>query len=226
MNILGVGKSRREAILSTRMARLMLTSSCLFAAASWCVVVLTVFPTAARAASTSKMGPPITRLMVSNSGLTAHSAASTFCEKLPAAKISAIVKAKFKFIEARVFSFTLECIYFATVPTSSKGGEIIISTHPRIPVGQVASLSAAEARVTAESPKNVKLVFTALPKIGPTAFSWSYKTPINGGQALGIADNKGTTGFGVLIGGPTGRFGVPSSHLSVAEKLLALGMSA
>lgn len=226
MNILGVGKSRREAILSTRLARSMLRSSCLFAAASWCVVVLTVFPTAAQAATSSATTTPSAQLTNSNSGLIAHSVASNYCEKLPAAKISAIVKAKFKFIEARVFSFTLECIYSAAVPNSSKGAEIIISTHPRIPVGQVASLSAAEARLTAESPKNVKLVFTALPKIGPTAFSWSYKTPINGGQALGIADNKGTTGFGVFIGGPARRFGVPSSHLSVAEKLLALGMSA
>jgi hypothetical protein len=209
---------------TSRRSRVLRTAG-LLAATGWFVVAMSVSATA-QAATSSAARSPVGPSTNDAQGLIAHSAASSYCAKLPATKISTIVKAKFKFIESRVFDFTLECIYFAAVPNTSNGDEIIISTHPRIPAGQVATLSAAERRLTSESPKNVKLVFTPLPALGPTAFRWSYKTPLNGGQVLGIADNRRTTGFGVLIGGPAQHFGFPINHLNVAERLLTLAMAA
>jgi len=200
-------------------------STCLLAAAGWLVVAMTA-STTVQAATSSSTRSPVDQSTKSAAGLIAHSAASSYCAKLPATKISAAVKAKFKFIESRVFDFTVECVYFAVVPNTSSGDEIIISTHPRIPAGQVATLSAAERRLTSEVPKNVQLSFTPLPALGPTAFRWSYKTPLNGGQVIGIADNRRTTGFGVLIGGPAQHFGFPITHLNAAERLLTLGMAA
>ena len=72
--------------------------------------------------------------------------------------------------------------------------------RPGIPAAQLATLKAAEARVAPESAKGVKVILTALPSIGKTAFSWTYAAPLNGGQLVGVADNIKTTGYGAAMG--------------------------
>jgi hypothetical protein len=226
MRALGLGRWRRQGACSFRTSSHTAMSAGLVCAASVCVAALGVFPFAAQAATNSATNSSLARPNSGRPSLSAHSAASSYCSKMTAAKISAIVKTTFKFVESRVINSTVECIYFGTVSTSAKGGEVIISMNPRMPYAPLTSRAAAEARISAEVPKNVKLVFTPLPRIGKTAFSWAYQMPINGGQALGIADNKGTTGYGALVGGPAKYFGAPSSHLSTVEQLLALGLTA
>ncbi|MFI5035107.1 MAG: hypothetical protein ACHQFZ_02755 [Acidimicrobiales bacterium] len=157
--------------------------------------------------------------------LSARSAASTFCGKLPVTKVSAILQTPFRFFEATEVKSTLECIYFGKVATSTRGTEVVISKQLRMPASQVATLRAAEKRLASESPRDVKLVFTALPAVGRTAFSWSYQKPIHGGQGLGVANYKGTTGYGVFIGGQVRYFGAPSRHVGAAESLLILDMA-
>ena len=81
-------------------------------------------------------------------------------------------------------------------------------------------------RESAESPKTVKVIFTSLPSVSPTAFAWTYQKSLNGGQIVGVANNKGTTGYGALVGGAAKNFGAAAGHVPAVEKLLALGMAA
>jgi hypothetical protein len=122
---------------------------------------------------------------------------SAYCAHFTAAKISSAVGSTVVVLETKVektaFGTTYECIFMGSV------GEINISREPGIPASQLATRAKAEARVVAEAPKGVKFTFAPLASFGPTAFSWSYE--MNGGKAVGAADNKGTTGFGALLGG-------------------------
>ena len=145
----------------------------------------------------------------------AASAASAFCAKLPAAKVSSIVGANVTLFKATVEKHALECIY-----TGSE--EIVVSKHPAIPAAELATRTRAEELLTSESPKHVKISFTSLSSVGPTAFSWTYV--LNGGKLLGVSDNKGTTGYGVVIGGAPTLIG--SKDLAGLERLLSLAMAA
>ncbi len=80
--------------------------------------------------------------------------------------------------------------------------------------------------MAALAPKGVKLIFTSLSSVGKTAFSWTYSKALNGGQLVGIADNKGTTGYGAVVGGAAKTFGAAAGHVPVLERLLALDIAA
>jgi hypothetical protein len=122
---------------------------------------------------------------------------------------------------------TLECIYFGkVVSTSHPLDEVVISDEPNIPKAEVATRSAAEATLAAKAPKGVKLLFTSESSVGSTAFTWTYSKSLNGGQLAGIANNKGTTGYGVAVGGAASKFGAASKYLSDLEHLLSLDTAA
>jgi hypothetical protein len=95
-----------------------------------------------------------------------------------------------------------------------------------MPPAEVATLKAAEAFFVAQQPKGVKVLFTALPSLGPTAFSWTYARPVNGGQLVGVANNIKTTGYGAVMGRGAKTFGSAAAHVPVLERLLKLDMAA
>ncbi|MGA2805575.1 MAG: hypothetical protein ABSF89_14510 [Acidimicrobiales bacterium] len=184
-------------------------------AAGSCAVSLAVLPATAQAQLPGRNSTP-------------RSVVSTFCSHLPAAKVSSIVGSTVSLFEAVLKKTTLECIYLGKVAatTAHPIDEVVISKEPGIPASQLATRTAAEARIAAESPKGVKLIFTSLPSVGPTAFSWTYNKALNGGQLVGIADNRGTTGYGVALGGAAKTFGSAAGHVPVGERLLALDLVA
>jgi hypothetical protein len=144
------------------------------------------------------------------------SSVSSFCARLPASKVSSAVGAKVVLREATVSHGALECIYFGTE-------EVVISMHPGLPASEVSSRTKAEQFLAGESPKGVKFTFGALSSIGPTAFSWTYV--LNGGRLVGVSNNKGTTGYGVVVGGSPALITV-SKELPRLEHLLSLDEAA
>jgi len=184
-----------------------------------CVASLAILPATAQAAK------PVTARSLAQQRSTAHSAASTYCSKLPASTVSHIVGTTVSLFEAIAKGSTLECIHFGTGASVSRP-EVVISMQSRIPASQLATRAKAEAKVAGESPKTVKLIFTSLPSVGPPAFAWTYQKSLNGGQIVGVANNKGTTGYGALVGGAAKNFGAAAGHVPAVEKLLALGMAA
>jgi hypothetical protein len=152
-----------------------------------------------------------------------HTAISAFCAHFPVSTVSSIVGARERLFEAVIEKSTYECIFFGT---TAAGWEVIISRRAGIPAAELATLAAAEGRITAETPKGVKLIFTPLPSLGKTAFSWTYGQSLNGGQLVGVADNKGTTGYGAAMGRGATTFGKASAHVPVLERLLTLDMAA
>ena len=159
---------------------------------------------------------------------TPGSSVASFCAKIPAAEVSSIIGTTVSLTQAVLEKTTLECIYFGkTVATAAHPiDEVVISMQPGIPASELATRAKAEARLTAMAPKGVKLIFTPLPSVGSTAFSWTYAQSLNGGQLVGVADNKGTTGYGVALGGAAKTFGTAAGHVAVGEHLLALDMVA
>jgi hypothetical protein len=146
------------------------------------------------------------------------SAASSFCAHFTASKVSSVVGLKVTLLEAIPEKKTLECIYLSTSAV-----QVIISREPGIPASELATRAKAEARVKAESPKGVKFTFSSLPSLGATAFSWSYK--LHGGLLIGVADNKGTTGFGTVLGGKPSIVGAPG-RVAALERLIKMDMTA
>lgn len=140
--------------------------------------------------------------------LTPHSAVSTYCAHLPASKVSSTVGATVSLREAIVVKTALECVYGGTVT-------VLISKESSMPASELATLAKAEATAAAGFPKGTKLRFSPLPSLSPTAFSWT--TTINGGPFGGVANNKGTTGYGIELSGKL--------QLSKLERLLALGIA-
>lgn len=183
-------------------------------AAGSCVASMVMFPALAGAEQPTASGT--------------RSPASTFCSHLPASKVSSIIGSTVSLFQAVLEKTTLECIYLGKAAASAAHpiDEVVISKEPGIPASQLATRAAAEARIAAESPKGVKLIFTSLPSVGPTAFSWTYTKALNGGQLVGIADNKGTTGYGVALGGAAKTFGTAAGHVPAGERLLALDLAA
>ncbi len=183
-------------------------------AAGSCVASLVMFPALAGAEQPATSRP--------------LSAVSTFCAHLPASKVSSTIGSTVSLYEAVLEKTTLECIYLGKVAATAAHpiDEVVISKEPGIPASQLATRAAAEARVAALAPKGVKLIFTSLPSVGPTAFSWTYTKALNGGQLVGVADNKGTTGYGVALGGAAKTFGTAAGHVPVGEHLLALDLAA
>jgi hypothetical protein len=162
------------------------------------------------------------------SGRTASPSPSAFCAKIPAAKVSSTLGTTVSLSQAVLEKTTLECIYFGKTTASAAHpiDEVVISMEPGVPTSELSTRAKAEARIAAESPKDVKLIFTALPSVGSTAFSWTYAQALNGGQLVGIADNKGTIAYGVALGGAAKTFGTAAAHVAVSERLLALDIAA
>ena len=151
------------------------------------------------------------------------SAISAFCDHFPVKTVSSVVGANEHLLEAVIENSSYECILFGATAT---GWEVIISMRPGIPAAEIATLKAAEARVAAESAKGAEVIFTALPAIGKTAFSWTYAHSLNGGQFVGVADNTKTTGYGAAMGRAAATFGNAAAHVPVLERLLSLDMAA
>ena len=191
-------------------------------AASSCAASLAVLPAAAQAQQRGT-GPQRAAFVLTGRSSTPRTAISAFCAHFSVKTVSSIVGAKEHFLEPVIENTTYECIFMGN---SASGWEVIISRKAGIPAAELATLAAAEARVAAESGKGAKLIFTALPSIGKTAFSWTYAHSLNGGQLVGVADNKGTTGFGTAMGRGAKTFGTAASHVTVLEHLLALDMAA
>jgi hypothetical protein len=185
-----------------------------------CAAFLAIVSTAAQAQQNGGAG-----VLRAAAAPTPSPAASAFCKHFSLSKVSSIVGAKVTLFEAVVSNNTLECIYFGTSISASRP-EVIISMQPKIPAAEVATRAAAEARIAAESPKGVKVLFTSLASVGPTAFSWTYAGALNGGQIVGVADNKGTTAYGAAVGGQAKTFGAAAGHVPALERLLALDMAA
>jgi hypothetical protein len=162
------------------------------------------------------------------SGRTASPSASAFCAKIPAARVSSTLGTTVSLSQAVLEKTTLECIYLGEAPASATHpiDEVVISMEPGVPVSELSTRVKAEARVAAESPKDVKVIFTSLPTVGSTAFSWTYAEALNGGQLVGVADNKGSTAYGVALGGAAKTFGTAAGHVAVGERLLALDIAA
>ena len=149
-------------------------------------------------------------------GTAPGSAVATFCAHLPASTVSSTVGYEVKLLEAKVENGSDECVYFGAV-------EVIIAQHPNVPAGELSTLAKAEAHLKAESPKSVKITFTALPSLGPTAFIWTYT--LNGGKLVGIGDNKGSTSWGSLISGRPSLV-TGASHITALEHLIKDDMKA
>jgi hypothetical protein len=184
-------------------------------AAGSCAASLLVLPVMAQAQPSGRTATP-------------GSTVSSFCAKIPASKVSSTIGTTVSLTQAVLEKTTLECIYFGKTATSTTHpiDEVVISMQPGIPASELSTRTKAEARVAALSPKGVKLIFTSLPSVGSTAFSWTYAQSLNGGQLVGVADNKGTTGYGVALGGAAKTFGTAAGHVAVGEHLLALDMAA
>ncbi|MGO9963502.1 MAG: hypothetical protein ACLPUG_08765 [Acidimicrobiales bacterium] len=191
-------------------------------AAAGLAASLAVMPAGAQA---GQLGTPLSRAasVRAGQGSVPVPGASAFCAHFPVAKVSSVVGANERLLEAVIENTSYECIFFGT---TAAGWEVIISMRPISPHGAIATLKQAEARVAAESAKGVVVVFTALPTIGKTAFSWTYAKPLNGGQLVGVADNTNTTGYGAAMGRAAATFGSAPAHLPVLERLLSLDMAA
>lgn len=147
-----------------------------------------------------------------------RSAATSFCAHFGASSVSATVGHSVKLLTAQVVNGSDECIFEGAI-------RVIISQRPKVtPAGELSSLAKAEAYLKAESPKGVKITFQALPKLGPTAFSWTYD--LNGGELVGVGDSKGTKAWGALVGGSPKLLGSPSSHVTALEHLIDLDIAA
>jgi hypothetical protein len=221
--------TRTVATTSTRRRALARRSPATLLAAGSCTAFLAVLPAAAQAQQHALAGRLRAQTVLAARGSTPPSAA-TFCSNtnLSVSKISSIVGTTVYLTETADKNGNLECVYLGRTAASVSHpiDEVVISMQPKIPPSEVATtVATAEAKITAESPKGIKLIFTSLPSIGKTAFSWAYAEALNGGQLVGIADEKSTTGYGAVVGGAAKTFGAAAGHLSVLEKLLAIDMA-
>ncbi len=191
-------------------------------AASGCAASLALLPTTAQAqqhGAGSQHAAPVLVGRRSAPGLTI----SAFCAHFPVKTVSSTVGANERLLEAVIENSSYECIF---EPTTASGWEVIISMTPKMPPAEVATLKAAEASLAARSPKGVKVLFTALPSLGPIAFSWTYTKPVNGGQLVGVVNNIKTTSYGAVMGRGAKTFGSAAAHVPVLERLLKLDMAA
>lgn len=191
-------------------------------AASGCAASLAFLPGTAQAqqhGAGSQHGAPVSAGWSSVPG----SAISAFCAHFPTSTVGSIVGAKEFLFEEVIKNSSYECIF---EPTSASGWEVIITMRPKMPPAEVATLKAAEAYLAAQQPKGVKILFTALPALGPTAFSWTYAKPVNGGQLVGVVNNIKTTSYGAVMGRGAKTFGSAAAHVPVLERLLKRDMAA
>ena len=222
MSISSAGESHRDVTTSIRhRARARWFAGALLAASS-CAASLVLLPATAQAQQHGTATLSATSARPARSSTPSLTIAA-FCAHFPVSTISSMVGAKEALLEAVISKGSYECIF---MPTNTSGWEVIISMKPGIPAAELATLAAAEARVAAESGKGAKLIFTSLPSIGKTAFSWTYAESVNGGQIVGVADNKGTTGYGTAMGRGATTFGKASAHVPVLERLLKMDMAA
>jgi hypothetical protein len=152
-----------------------------------------------------------------------QSAAGAFCAHFSVSKVSSTVGTEVYLFNAVAKGRSLECEYYAS-KVGALPAQVVISRQTAIPASQLKTLKRAEARIKSMSPGGVKITFTALPKLGPTAFSWTYT--LHGGRLVAVANNKGTTGYGTLVGGNAKTFGNPSKRLGALERLLSFDMAA
>ena len=148
-------------------------------AASSCVASLAVLPAAAQARH--ETGSQRVCIRADRTELHAAHGHLGFLRPLPGLDCLLDRRGKGTHVfEAVIENSTYECIFLGT---TAAGWEVIISRRAGIPASELATLAAAEARVTAESGKGAKLIFTALPSIGKTAFSWTYAALAERGPA-------------------------------------------
>ena len=190
-------------------------------AVSGLVVSLAILPATAQAARHRAPSPGARSAVIARSSDPA-TPASAFCAHFSAKTVSSLVGANEVLLEV-LDETSYECIFMGT---TAAGWQVIISMRQGMPASELATLKAAEARITAQSPKDVTLVFTPLPTLSKTAFSWTYAKPLNGGQLVGVANNTKTTGYGAAMGRAAATFGKAAAHVPVLERLLALDMAA
>jgi len=183
--------------------------------AGGCAAPLAILPTTAQAQQGTR-APIGAAAGLRASHSVPVSTASVFCAHFSSATVSSIVAAKVVLIEAIPEKTSLECIFEGT-------REVIISREP-LTASALSTLAKAEARFKAGSPKGAKIAFTALPKLGPIAFSWSYVD--NGGLLVGVEYNKGNMAWGAVVGASVNLMGAPASHVAAVEQLIKLDMAA
>ncbi|MGA3216749.1 MAG: hypothetical protein ABSD97_13810 [Acidimicrobiales bacterium] len=192
---------RRSGAWTRRLAGALLAAGC-------CAGSLAVLPAAAHARQGATLRPAVASAP--------SMSVAAFCAHFPATKISSIIGAKVALFEAVIEKGSWECILEGT-------REVVISRDPDIPPSELSTLKKAEARFKAESPKGVDISFTALPSLGPTAFSWSYTD--NGGLLVGVGNNKGSTAWGAVLGANVKIMGAAAPHVPVVEHLVELDMA-
>ncbi len=95
----------------------------------------------------------------------ASSAATTFCARLPIASIAAIEAQSVTLEEATVKGHIIACVYQGALTSS-------IEVQSDLPSSSTSTLAGAEAATKATFPATVRLTFTAVASVGPTAFDW------------------------------------------------------
>ena len=134
---------------------------------------------------------------------------ASYCARIPVSKVSSDVGTAVVFRSATVIQGTFECEYTGPVI-------VVILKEPGIPAAKLATRASAEATARSGFPAGTKIVFSALPALGSSAFSWT--ATIAGAPFGGIGANKGTTGYGVELSG--------KPRISTDEQLIKLGMAA
>ena len=137
------------------------------------------------------------------------SAASSFCDRIPAAKVGAVVGGAMALRDAVAVKTVLECVYQGVAVVS-------ISKEPDMKAADLATRGRAEATAAGVLPRGTKISFRPVASLGPTAFSWTAQ--LDGATFSGLADNRATTGYGVQMAGP--------GRLTQLERLLALDLAA
>jgi hypothetical protein len=138
------------------------------------------------------------------------SAASAYCARLPATKVSSVVGWTVTFTDADVKGSIFACLYQGST------GNVTIEKETGLPASDLATRGDAEAMTQAMFPKGTKITFTPLSALGPAAFYW---TAVIGGHPFsGANTNKGTTGYDSEMSG--------TLQQSKLEQLEELGISA
>ena len=138
------------------------------------------------------------------------SAASIYCARIPAPRVSSVVGATVALLEAVDVKPTLECIY------EGGPGIVAVDKEPGVPAAHGVTLAKAEATAASAFPKGTKVTFSPLPSLSPTAFKWA--ALVEGIQFNGISTTKGGEGYGSEMSGEL--------QLSKLERLLQLAAAA
>ncbi len=133
-----------------------------------------------------------------------------FCQHLSLAKIDSIVGAKVTLVESSVKKTVTACVF------SGVSGNMSIETQTHLPASSTHSLGSAEAWTKSEFPAGLKVSFSAVPALGPVAFTWH--AVIGALPYSGLSVIKGSTGYFIELGGAV--------RLGEFEKLERLALAA